>query len=535
MSATAQAKFFFVAITSPIWCPLYLLFLLSEALLGRLQPAWAWLQKEYDSRFVEPPRELLKPREINERIHVRKRRDEIKALGPVRRRVLTLGSNDSEVGAGIGELCPSPEQNGSMRPKKWWVKNTAKSCINEVIQQSIFDQLGGCKLYKLPYEVRKIIWHYAVGSNFIHIVRKKGRLGSVCCPAEDPTGKDRRDICLLSRDYYGRYVPTAWPNDIRLLSLITSCRQIYSETVDVLYSQNTFSFDESDLFGAFIASILPKRKNLLTSLHFVWSHSASGLGRNLYFEPRNDDGKLSRDCLEVINSLPSVGSLTITPSFACAAMGAMWHTRRLTWIHILRSAQLECPIQVTIPWASGQDHPNKDAYIQELFSDGRFHLRQSTPTDHAEWLSFFIPFNVQCLHCDTYTIIRKATRGVAQVILTRKEPYWQHSPYPASEPKLTRYWTFHSYCRGWMEFQYDWDTKTWSVTQGAKKITDDEAETHLAKEGFRYPSLVQPHERLHPLSVKPNSTRSTWSSFDINHVDLPTKEMYYRNVGWTKA
>lgn len=81
------------------------------------------------------------------------------------------------------------------------------------------------RLRELPFEIRSMIWKYAVGGNHIHIVKKRGRLGNVYCSAKNPEDPVRRDLCV-GRDGRGFYKPSAWPVDLRPLSLILSCRWV---------------------------------------------------------------------------------------------------------------------------------------------------------------------------------------------------------------------------------------------------------------------------------------------------------------------
>ncbi|KAF2465612.1 uncharacterized protein BDR25DRAFT_85496 [Lindgomyces ingoldianus] len=519
--------------TSPLWYPICVI------LWGSIKGLWKWVLKKYDEKFVQPPRDLLKPKEVLERGYRRKLRDGVKPLKLNRRRALTLVSGEPETKSSTSGCSSTPMEG--QQEKKWNKKPDALLRTEKALPQSTIDQLGTCEFYKLPFEIRELIWKYAVGGHFIHITRKKGRLSNVYCPAKDPTNPDRRDICLLSRDHHGFYVPTRWPRDMRPLALIMTCRQIYSEAINFLYSLNTFSFDEVDVVIAFFATLLPHRKNLTTSFHFTCNFTQVGPIRNVYFEPRNDRAGNWRRACDFLKKLPFLHSLTISPSFLCMIQSSVPTSKLQDYFDMLGEVRVHSPIRFVLPWAETLDawlHPPRVAGNRALSPTDRFKFMWPTPTDNAEWLGFFVPFHVQCLHCNSYTIIRKATRGIAQVILTREGPYLTPVQFPRqpplSNPKLSRYWTFHSYCRGWMEFQYDWVEEKWSVTQGARRITDEEAELHLAEERNRYPELKQPHERLQGLSVRPHPLERTTHSYNDKHIDIPTKQAYYRNVGWTK-
>ena len=90
-----------------------------------------------------------------------------------------------------------------------------------------------------------------------------------------------------------------------------------------------------------------------------------------------------------------------------------------------------------------------------------------------------------------------------------------------------------------MEFQYHGKKEEWSVTQGARRISAEEADRHVAEHPGRYPMMENPHERLRGLVARDVVAETDTSRFsmDIRYgltssIDKPTKEAYYRNVGW---
>ena len=170
--------------------------------------AMSWLyDQSYETVYEieEPRRELLTRGEIAKRVAKREERDAVKTLPVARPRALTLRSNHGNLGF-------ENHQEDTTRKTKG-------------LRQSTIDQLGYCDLWRLPFEVRELIWKYTVGGNHIHIVKVKGRLGSVYCPAEDPTDPLRRDLCT-KMGKQGLYEKSAWPRDLRPLALLVSCRQV---------------------------------------------------------------------------------------------------------------------------------------------------------------------------------------------------------------------------------------------------------------------------------------------------------------------
>lgn len=94
------------------------------------------------------------------------------------------------------------------------------------VAQKTIDQQGICRLWKLPPEIRALIWMHAIGGGHVHIVKRKLRLGNLYCPASDPTDPVHRDLCSAKKDPNGFHTLTAWPLDRRPLSLLVTCRQM---------------------------------------------------------------------------------------------------------------------------------------------------------------------------------------------------------------------------------------------------------------------------------------------------------------------
>ncbi|KAL2005626.1 hypothetical protein VTN00DRAFT_10119 [Thermoascus crustaceus] len=102
-------------------------------------------------------------------------------------------------------------------------------------------QLQSSFFAKLPPEIRTKIYTYALGGNTYKILK----------------------------DDTARYVK--WIAQGRLmLSLPRTCRRIYSETIDLLYSQNTFFFCDYDTILWFASTILPHRLAVIRSLEIEW-------------------------------------------------------------------------------------------------------------------------------------------------------------------------------------------------------------------------------------------------------------------------
>lgn len=101
-------------------------------------------------------------------------------------------------------------------------------------------------LISLPAEIRLQIWQYAVGGNEFRLIQKGNRIGI-----------DRR------------FDPSSWYP--KYLNFLLTCRQIYSEAIDLLYSSNTFEIPDPRILIFFHDyCILPKRWNRIQHLYISY-------------------------------------------------------------------------------------------------------------------------------------------------------------------------------------------------------------------------------------------------------------------------
>lgn len=201
-------------LVSPVVLVLYILIYVA--------PRFSWLRTKYDN-ITQQPIKILRWQERKERAERRKRRYAGEPLPKIRPRTLTLGSPGLE--SKDNPVVAKPQRAPKRVRRRMWDRRSVNARPS-ILGRFTVDQLGKCEFYKLPFEIRELVWKYIIGYHHIHIVKRKGKLGNIYCPVEDPIDPDRRDVCLLSRDMDGFYRPTAWPMDIRPLSLIASCRQM---------------------------------------------------------------------------------------------------------------------------------------------------------------------------------------------------------------------------------------------------------------------------------------------------------------------
>ncbi|KAF2788043.1 hypothetical protein K505DRAFT_366829 [Melanomma pulvis-pyrius CBS 109.77] len=136
-------------------------------------------------------------------------------------------------------------------------------------------QLQSPLFAKLSTEIRLKIYAYVLNDRpFLHISYCYKRLG---IQASWPNNRDEYSDHIAFRQYIpqGNFSYLAHNTHFNLLPLIKSCRLIYTEAIDLLYSGNTFDFRMRKEFVNFARSIPPNR---LESIRFL-NLDASGNSR----------------------------------------------------------------------------------------------------------------------------------------------------------------------------------------------------------------------------------------------------------------
>lgn len=195
-------------------------------------------------------------------------------------------------------------------------------------RQQVLEQTDSL-LFKLPLELRELIYLALLGDKTLHIVRKDRRLGHLRCKVNkaDPYSRcpvqlgrlqtDARHSCWGSYNRDGIWANNKQPSDGDILPFLRTCRRAYSETISMLYSTNTFSFHDLDCIRYFSASILPKRFDIIRSLdvqwHFRWP-SYNTLAQRLLattMYPPHDEASWE-DCWRIIASMKGLKKIQVS-------------------------------------------------------------------------------------------------------------------------------------------------------------------------------------------------------------------------------
>ncbi|KAL4912792.1 hypothetical protein BDW62DRAFT_193884 [Aspergillus aurantiobrunneus] len=131
-------------------------------------------------------------------------------------------------------------------------------------------QLQSSLLAKLSPELRMMIWELVLGGMRIHIVQRLDRrMGHVVCPIT--TGAGACDICR------GGLPPSAWNREggsrllSGLLALPITCKQVYTESIHLLYTLNTFEFSNTWSLTYLRPTIPPDLWDAIRKVELSWA------------------------------------------------------------------------------------------------------------------------------------------------------------------------------------------------------------------------------------------------------------------------
>lgn len=203
-------------------------------------------------------------------------------------------------------------------------RHLSTSSISPVVQTCAL-------LTKLPLELREMIFQEVLGNSQIHILSLPKRMGHITCQSQD---RDHRRLCFPPRERtdprvlypwfdgqhnlypYGHgdqgqvaiWAPPAcdFYRDFDLshsrLPLLQSCRQIYSEAINLLYTKNTFDFAHPRTLIWFTRTIVPERLALIASLQLCLVSKKLGVELSRLWD---------KMCTVVTTQMPNLKHLSI--------------------------------------------------------------------------------------------------------------------------------------------------------------------------------------------------------------------------------
>ncbi|KAJ9234107.1 hypothetical protein C8Q69DRAFT_271487 [Paecilomyces variotii] len=120
-------------------------------------------------------------------------------------------------------------------------------------------------LTRLSPEVRLIIWEQVLGGRRLHIIQKcRRRLCHVSCPLRESCDICRGGLAQPAKD-------CEVPHDWDLLSLPMTCKQIYHESIHMVYSLNTFEFSNTWSLTYLRPTVPQERWDEIRAVELKWA------------------------------------------------------------------------------------------------------------------------------------------------------------------------------------------------------------------------------------------------------------------------
>lgn len=119
-------------------------------------------------------------------------------------------------------------------------------------------------LDRLPYDIRVIIYEMVIGGMVLHLSAQSPKariLHHICQNPDRSREQGSHHIC----SGYSTTLPSSAPRETYpqasgLLPLLVTCRRVYSEAIQTLYSANTFEFTQNFAAFSFLKVMLPPQR-----------------------------------------------------------------------------------------------------------------------------------------------------------------------------------------------------------------------------------------------------------------------------------
>ncbi|KAF2113655.1 hypothetical protein BDV96DRAFT_578168 [Lophiotrema nucula] len=113
------------------------------------------------------------------------------------------------------------------------------------------------------------------------------------------------NACFPMESYSNAKVDKASPQENLHLCILLTCRKLYQEAIDILYTTNCFSFDRGRSLTLFLTTILPHRFDKIRHLSLNWLFNVSGDDwppiYNSQAGGREEDTAWERICVRIAN------------------------------------------------------------------------------------------------------------------------------------------------------------------------------------------------------------------------------------------
>ena len=150
-----------------------------------------------------------------------------------------------------------------------WCQPDSHPLASKDLSQASFklaDPISGSRLLsRLPLEIRREIYNYVLGNHkIIHLIRAPGKIVQSSNHKSKAVVRSPDKIVHSStRQKQDQKCTSAWFDCYFQkidLALLRTCRQIYVETIDIVYGSNLFDFEEPADLALFADQCLPPQR-----------------------------------------------------------------------------------------------------------------------------------------------------------------------------------------------------------------------------------------------------------------------------------
>ncbi|KAK5136067.1 hypothetical protein LTR08_004117 [Meristemomyces frigidus] len=129
-------------------------------------------------------------------------------------------------------------------------------------EQRYHEQADCGFLSKLPLDIRMIIYDMVLGGMIFHLDAQnpKSRILLYICNRPDAINDSNHQCHELSTKRPSSAPRADYKDATGLLPLLTTCRQVYSESIQTLYGANTFEFTKNSAAFRFLKVMIPPQR-----------------------------------------------------------------------------------------------------------------------------------------------------------------------------------------------------------------------------------------------------------------------------------
>lgn len=249
---------------------------------------------------------------------------------------------------------PPPDPLPTLRPRRLTIPRQPDPDFEAALPREIEAQQQSPLFATLPLEVRRLIYHHIVGGQTIHMMPTGARVGHVKCLRE---GKQKWSNGPCENCW--SIIQKGPPFDLRshhggMLPLLKTCRMVYSEAIDIMYSDNDFQFIDMEHLIHWSTTFLPKRHDAIRSIQlwmfFLSPHplySAESIADPM---PPQDEATWESLC-ETVGSMQGLQELRVEllPRDWCASMRPEYEEKLLEPLWHVKSSKVW---QFVVHWPS---------------------------------------------------------------------------------------------------------------------------------------------------------------------------------------